>query len=219
MLRTGRVGTRHFDLNKQIAMIEGHGTAVSVSPCLSCPCVVEEGQFDPNCRTCHGTGRFYPPSAAYATMLLLVHESAERTFQETGSWISGTIQASVLPGIRLAERDRVTMLDIKATYADEVLTRGLDDTLRFAVGVTLKLVADREYVYRPALDYSLAAPNTVAWTLGGTQPAFGTQYSVSYEACPEFLVVPQTPRLRVEHRRPQSQRVVLMRYDHATEGG
>lgn len=219
MLRTGRwLGSIHFDLQKQIDHINGHGTAVSVSPCLSCPCVVEEGQWNPNCRTCYGTGRFYPPSAVYATMLLLVHESAERTFQETGSWIAGTIQATVLPGIRLAERDKVIMLDIKAVYNDEVLTRGLDDTLRFAVGVALTFVGDRERVYRPTLDYTLTFPNMVAWTLGGNQPSFGSQYSVSYEACPEFLVVPQTPRLRVEHRRAQSQRVVLMRYDHVTEG-
>ena len=213
MLRTGRLGSKHFTLDKQRAMIEGHGTQVIVFPVLQCPCLLDDRQFSPTCATCHGTGRMYPPATAFSTTLLLHQEDSRRTFEDPGTWTSGTIRASVLPGVRLCERDKVRWLDITDTFTDEVLTQGVDDTLRFRAGVVLHLVADRDRVYRPDIDYRLAPPNTVAWLPGGQAPAFLSQYSVKYDALPEYLVVNDTPRLRVEGRVPQSQEVLLCRLD------
>jgi len=217
MIRTGRLGRKHFTLEKQVQMIEGHGQQVLVMPCMQCPCLLDDRQFNPVCPSCHGTGRFYPPGQHYATMLLLVQEVSKRTFNDPGTWTSGTIQASVLPGIRLCERDKVQIVDIKDTFADEVLTRGIDDATRFDAGVVLELVADRSTVYVPGRDYQLTPPNIVAWLPGGQMPAFGEQYSVKYSAYPLYLVVNDSPRLRVEHRTPQSQEVVLCRLDRLSE--
>jgi hypothetical protein len=218
MLGTGLLGRKHFVLDKQRAFIQGHGEQVLVFPVLQCPCLLTDRQFDPNCPACHGTGRFYPPHTAYSTMLLMIRESSRRTFNDPGTWIPGTIQASILPGVRLCDRDKVRRLDITETFSDEVLTRGLDETLRFPAGVTLDLVADRARVYQQGRDYALAPPATVTWVAGGQAPNFMQQYSVKYSASPDYLCTPDNPRSRVEHQIPQSQVVLLTRLDYVMEG-
>jgi hypothetical protein len=213
MLSTGRLGHRRFNLQKQTDMIQRHGVACAVFPCVQCPCLTAEQQFDPLCPACKGTGRFYPPHTQFATTLLLTNETSKRTYEEPGTWTAGTIRASVLPGVRLGERDKVRLVDIRDTFGDEVLTKGIDDEVRFTAGVRLLLVVDRETTYRPGQDYTLTFPNLITWVPGGNAPAFGAQYSCKYEAQPEFLVVNDSPRLRVEHRVPQSQEVLLLRLD------
>jgi hypothetical protein len=217
MLHTGRIGSMHFVTQKQRQMIEGHGQAVAVFPVLQCACLLEDQQFSPICRFCEGTGRYYPSAISYATTLLLTQDTSERSFNDPGTWFSGQVRASVLPGIHLAERDKVRMVDIAAVANDEVLYRGLDDTLRHRAVVEIEVVADHVAIYSPTTDYSLHAPNTVAWRPGGHAPAPGEKYSVRYRYHPEFLVVNDMPRLRVEHRTPQSQEVLLMRLDALTE--
>ena len=218
MAGTGLLGTTHFRLEKQRAFIQGHGEQCLVFPVVQCSCLLADHQFDPNCYACHGTGRFYPPNTAYSTILLMVREASRRTFNDPGTWIPGTIQASILPGVRLCDRDKIRRLDITETFTDEVLTRGLDETLRFPSGVTLDLVADRDRVYQPGRDYILTPPNTVTWVAGGQSPAFMQQYSVKYSAQPDYLCTPDNPRSRVEHRTPQSQVVLLTRLDYLAEG-
>jgi len=212
-----RLGLTHFHLDKQVTHIQSHGQQVVVFPVLQCPCLLDDRQFNPVCATCHGTGRYYPPGQQYATWLLLVTETSKRTFNEPGTWTDGTILASVLPGVRLCERDKVRLVDITDTYNDETLVQGLDDTVRFTAGVALLLVADRMQVYRPGLDYALSPPATVAWLAGGQSPGFGMPYAVRYAAQPEYLVVNDSPRLRVENRIPQAQEVILQRLDRLSE--
>lgn len=214
MLRTGRLGRTHFILDKQRVFIAGHGQQVIVTPALQCPCLLADHQFDPICPTCHGSGRLYVPQTSYGTMMLLHQEASKRTFQEAGTWYAGTIRATVLPGIRLCERDKVLLVDITEYFNDEVLTRGLDDSVRFQAQVTIRAVADRERLYRPTIDYVFTPPATITWLPTGLQPAFAQQYSVKYSAAPEFLVVNDTPRLRAEAHIPQAQEVVMMRLDH-----
>jgi hypothetical protein len=209
-------GTTHFRRTAQRAFIAGHGTQVLVFPVLQCPCLTEERQFDPLCPTCQGNGRFYPPNLEYTTTLLLHHETSARTFLEPGTWEQGMIRATVLEGVSLCERDLVRWLDIREVFNDEVLTKGLADRVRFRAGVDLLLVADRTQVYRPGVDYVLTPPSTVTWVPGGQAPALASQYSVRYAAYPEFLVVQDSPRLRVEHRLPQSSEVLLLRLDKLT---
>src|SRR4029077_3547958 len=209
----GFANSMHFDPADQAAFIEAHGSQVVVFPVLPCPCLREERQFDPLCMTCHGNGRFYPEGASYATILLLHEETSKRTFQEPGTWTEGTIQATLLPGIQLRERDKVQQVDIKDVFADEILTRGLHDRVRFSAGVELLTVADRTQVYQPGRDYVLIPPNTVALLHGGLAPPLASQYAVAYAAQPEYLVVNDSPRLRVEHRRVQCAEAVLMRLD------
>jgi hypothetical protein len=217
MPSTGRLGTMHFRLEKQVTFIQGHGQQVLVWPVLQCPCLLDDKQFNPVCPVCHGTGRFYPPDAAYSTTLLLAQEDSERTYLEAGTWTHGIIRATVLPDVRLYERDKIRLLDVKDNFNDEVLTRGIDDTVRFTAGVSLSVVADRDRVYRSGIDYVLEPPSTIAWLPDGQSPAFMGQYACRYEAFPEFLVVNDSPRLRVEYHVPQAQEVVLMRLDKISE--
>jgi hypothetical protein len=214
----GRLGTTHLHPELQTAMIQGHGVQVFVQPVVQCPCLTADRQFDPLCPTCHGTGRFYPSGFAYATTLLLTYEASARRYEEAGTWIPGTIHASVLPGLRLAERDKVVVVDFRDTINDEVLIRGVDDTLRFAYGVSLTLVADRDTIYQAGRDYVLTPPNHVTWVPGGLAPPFLGQYACRYDCQVSYLVVTDSPRLRYEHRQGQSQEVLLMRLDHVAEG-
>lgn len=216
---TGLIGSTHFRLDRHRAFIEGHGEQALIFPVLTCPCLLDDRQHDPNCPTCKGTGRFYPPGRAYATMLLMVREMSKRTFNDPGTWMPGTIQATLLPGVRLADRDKVRRLDITETFSDEVLTRGVDDTVRFPSGVVLDVVADRDRIYLPALDYTLVGPGTVSWVPGGQAPPFLGQYAVKYHANPEYLCSPESPRSRVEQRVAGSQWVSLTRLDYVVEGG
>jgi hypothetical protein len=217
-MMTGLLGRKHLTPDRQRAFIQGHGEQVLIMPVLNCSCLLEDKQFSPTCDTCKGTGRFYPPNTAYTTMLLMVRESSKRTFNDPGTWMPGTIQASILPGVRLCDRDKVRRLDITETFSDEVLTRGLDDTVRFVSGVVLDLVADRTRVYAPGVDYALTPPATVTWLPGGHAPAFMQQYSVRYSAHADYLCTPESPRSRVENRVPQSQVVILTRLDYVMEG-
>lgn len=218
MPATGLLGTTHFRLDYHRAFLKGHGEQALVFPCLQCPCLLADRQFDPNCSSCKGTGRFYPAGMQYSTTLLMVREASRRTFNDPGTWIPGTIQASILPEVRLCDRDKVRRLDITETFSDEVLTYGLDDTLRFTSGVVLDLVADRGRVYRPGIDYALSSGGTVGWLAGGHPPSFLAQYSVKYSANPDYLVSPDNPRSRVEGRVPQTQVVILQRLDYLAEG-
>jgi hypothetical protein len=216
--RLGRLGRRHFTLAKQRAMIEKHGAMVVVSPKLPCPCRLPERQPDPNCPTCKGTARFYPPSAVYTTMMLLTHATTEYLYQETGELLTGGMQASVLPESTLAHEDKIRLVDIKMVFNGEVLEKDVNDTLRFPHGVDVHLVADRGRVYQPGVDYTLVPPNEIRWLPGGTAPVFAAAYAVRYSAYPVFLVVPQIPRPRVEGRRPQSRVVILDFADKVTVG-
>lgn len=217
MLHTGRLGKSHFSLEKQVAMIQGHGTTVIIQPVLQCPCLRAERQFDPLCHSCHGTGRLYRPEATYTTTLLMHQEASAREFQEPGTWLAGSIRASVLPGVRLCERDKVRMVDIRDVANDEALCRGIDDTVRFTSGIQIDLIADLATAYRPGIDYTLTPPHTIQWVAGGNAPAFGAPYSVRYSYYPEYLIVNDSPRLRVEHRVPQSQEVIMLRLDKLSE--
>ena len=205
----GGLGRRHLDVQKQVAMIEGHGTAVYVMPKLQCPCLLEEGQPDPLCPICQGTGRMYVQANAFATTMLLTHESAEHSLQEVGFWTSGMVRASILPGIELGYEDYVRQVDLRATFNNEVLTKDLDDTLLFRYGIQIDTIADRETLYQAGLDYVLTSPNGITWVAGGRAPAMHAQYAVRYRAYPEYLVAAETPRLRIEGRRAQSRVVTL----------
>jgi hypothetical protein len=213
MRHGSRIGTMHFSHVREEAFIRGHGQHVAVFPCLNCPCLLEEEQFDPLCPTCHGTGRFYPPGLSFGTVMLLTDESSKRVFLDPGSWIPGSILATVLREVIVADRDKVRLLDVRDTVNDEVLIRGLDDEVRHDAGVVLELVADRDRIYRAGTDYVLIPPNVVSWLPGGYVPAVGEQYSVRYSFLPEFLVVGDTPRLRVEHSVKQASEVMLLRLD------
>lgn len=210
------IGTKHFHTPRQDAFIRSHGEQVMVWSALNCPCVTAERQFDPLCGSCHGTGRFYP-APPYATWLLLVLEMSERALLETGGWRPGTIQASTLSTDRLSDRDVVRRVDVLETFNDEVLTHGMDEQLLMRAGITLQLIADRERIYRAGLDYSLTPPNTITWLPTGTAPPFMGQYSVRYVAHPEYLVSPDNPRERYEHRRGQSQVVILHLLEKSTD--
>src|SRR5262245_29283350 len=146
-------------------------------------------------------------------MLLLVQESSRRTYNDPGTWIPGTIQASILPGLELAERDKVRRLVLKETFSDEILTKGLDETVRFTAGVQGTLVADRQRVYVQGRDYSVSPAGVVTWVPTALQPEFGMQYSIRYMAFPEYLCSPDNPRSRAEHSVPQAQVVTLNRLD------
>lgn len=208
----GRLGRRHFDPQKQIDHIEGHGIAAYVAPCVPCPCLTAEAQFDPNCEACGGHGRFYVPGLAYTTMLLAHRESSEITYQETGLWELGLMHVTVLPDITLGPNDYVRFVDGHNVFA-EVLRKDIDDTLRFRYGVKIVFIADRTTRYRPEIDYVLTPPNIITWVAGGNAPVFESNYSIRYAAFPEYLVIPDTPRFRLEHRLVQSSEVVLRLLD------
>jgi hypothetical protein len=149
---------------------------------------------------------------------LAVREFSERTFNAAGTWTGGgELQVTLLPGIRLYERDKVRLVNIKEVFADEVLVQGLDDTVRFRYGVEVYVVADRTTLYRPGDDYVVTPPGTITWLTTGRSPGLGEQYAVRYAAYPEYLVVPSTPRLRVENQTQQSQVVVIQRLDKVSE--
>jgi hypothetical protein len=205
----GGFGIRHFTLAKHVAFIQSHGAAVWVSPHLNCPCVLDSGQPAPLCPSCDGSGRLYPSSLAYASVMLLTQDSPIHTLQETGFWTAGTIRATLLPGVELAYQDYVRQVDVKTTFSDELLTKGLDDTLSFRYGVEVLVVADRSRIYRPNVDYTFAPPQSIAWVPGGQAPALGERYSVRYRAFPEYLISPETPGLRIEARRAMSRVVTL----------
>lgn len=217
MQGTGRLGNLHFNLAKHTAFIQRKGMLVEVSPCLQCPCQAPTRHSDPNCFACGGTGRFYPPTLKYGTTIMTTHEQSGREIDDPGMRIAGTMRATTLPGIRLALQDLVRCLDMRDTYADEVLTRGLDDTLRFTGEVALEYVGDRVTEFVQGRDYELQAPATIRWLESGYGPPEGGQYAVRYSAQVDFLVVPDDPRIRIEARVNQSQPVVLRRLDKLTE--
>jgi hypothetical protein len=213
MRGTGRLGQRHFAVNKQITGITSHGMTVLVIPTLACPCITEEGLFDPSDIHCRGTGRWPQTSLQYQTTLGLLLERSKRDYHEPGSWIAGDILCLTPPGVELGDRDFVRALDRRETFTDEVLQRGVRDTVRFTGGVVLLQVRDFTRTYSAGTDFALTPPNLVTWLPGGQAPPAGGYYALRYQAFPEFLVFLDNPRLRVEGHAAQSQEVVLRRLD------
>lgn len=217
MRGTGRLGSTHFNYEKHATFIAKHGTQAALFRGLQCPCQSPTRHSDPNCFACGGTGRLYVPLLKGATRLLTTRETSGRSLEETGYLLTGTMRATTLPGVRLALQDLVRCLDMRDTYADEVLTRGTDDTLRFTGEVELEYVGDRVTEFVAGRDYELTAPATLRWKEDGYGPPVGQQYSVRYSALVDFLVVPDDPRIRVEASLPGSQVVTLRRLDKLTE--
>ena len=218
-MRMGRkFGQRHFNLQKQVDFITGHGALCAVTPAVTCPCVTVEVQFDPLCPICRGTGNFPQTDLAFQTTLLLTQYVAKNDYHEPGSWVDGAIQATVLPGLQLAQGSFVRVLDMHVPFTDEVLVRGKLDSVRFQGDVVLARVRDRDRIYLDGADYTFVPPATISW-LVGEGPPFGAPYSVSYTAQPEFLVFITDPRARVESRINYAQVVQLMRLDKLQRDG
>jgi hypothetical protein len=217
MQGTGRLGNTHFHLPKHVVFIRKHGTQVEVYPCHQCPCQPPTRHSDPNCFACGGTGRLYLPTLHYGTTLLSTHERSARTLDDPGMLLQGAVRATILPGVRFALQDLVRFLDMRDTFADEVLTRGTDDTLRFTGSVEIESVVTRRAVFAPERDYVLTPPATITWLPDGDCPPVGGQYAVRYSANVDYLVVPDDPSIRIEQRIPQSQVVTLRRLDKLTE--
>jgi hypothetical protein len=213
MRGTGRLGHgRHFSLAKQQALIASHGVNVLVIPTLACPCVTTEGQYNPNDTHCRGTGRWPQEALQYALTLALIEDTGKRAYHEPGSWWEGSILCLAPPDVDVVANDLVRMTEVQDTFNDDVLQRGVRDTVRFISGVTIERVADFTGTYRAGQDYTLAPPNRIAW-LPGRGPAAQARYSVKYTAFAEYLVFLDSPRLRVEGHREQSTELRLMRLD------
>lgn len=213
MRSTGRLGQRHFNVDKQRALISGHGQTCLVIPGVKCPCVLQEYLFDPLCPQCQGNGRFPQPHLQYTTTLALIMDTGKQDYQEQGTWVEGQIQCLTPPEITLALWDLVTLLDIRDTFADEVLQYTVKDRVRFSQGVQIELVVDRVRTYLDGVDYVFTPPHTLTWLPGGTSPAPGAWYSVRYSAHPTYCVFMDNERLRVENHTLQSQEVILKRLD------
>lgn len=213
MIYTGRLGKRHFTVQKQRDMIAGHGANVLVIPTVTCPCLTMEQLFDPLCPECQGTGRFPQPALQYTTVLALIQDTGKQDYHEAGSWTEGQILCLTPPEISLALWDTVTMLDVRDTFSDEVLQRGVKDRVRFSQGVEVELVLDRTQPYLLGTDYVLTPPNVITWQPTGSSPATGTYYSIRYSAFPTYAVFQDNERLRVENRTRQAQEVILKRLD------
>ena len=211
-------GSMHFNLTKQHQFIRGHGALCQVTPSLTCPCLNTEVQFDPLCPVCRGTGNFPQEDLAYQTTLLLTQYVAKNDYHAAGSWVEGGIQATVLPGIQLAQSTCVRVLDMHVPFTDEVLVRGRLDSVRFQGNVHVSRVRDRDRLYADGTDYTVTPPATITW-LVGEGPPVGAPYSVSYTAQPEYLVFLLEPRARVEFRRNYAQVVQLVRLDRLSRDG
>lgn len=213
MLYTGRLGQRHFSVKKQRDMIAGHGATCLIIPTVSCPCLLKENLTDPLCANCLGSGRYPQPQLQQITTLALLQDKAKDNDYEAGTWTSGDVICLVPPEISLSQDDTVTVLDIRDTFNEEILQRGIQDKVRFQQGVVLELVLDELTVYRPTLDYILTPPATVAWVLGGNAPPTLGRYTVRYSAHPTYAVNVDNPGLRLENHTEQAQKVLLKRLD------
>jgi hypothetical protein len=213
MVGSGRLGHRHFNLDKQRALIRGHGVTCLVQPTVSCPCITYEQQFDPLCGRCRGTGRWPQASLEYTVTLAMIQEDSRRQYHEPGSWTEGSILCITPPEVTLAERDLIRVLDVKDIFDDEVLQKGVLDRVRFQAGVDIEIIVDYTRTYVPDVDYMLVEPNEILWLPGGNAPLESAWYSIRYRAYPEYLVFLDTPRLRAEFHTPQSQEVKLLRLD------
>lgn len=218
MRNSGRFGHRHFSLQKQIDFITGHGALCQVTPAVTCPCVTVELHYDPLCPVCRGTGNFPQDDLAYETTLLLTQYVAKNDYHEPGAWVEGTIQATLLPGIQLAQGTFVRVLDMHVPFTDEVLVRGRLDSVRFQGNVQVSRVRDRDRIYVTPEDYTFTPPATITWLIGEGPPV-GAPYSVSYTAQPEYLVFFLEAKARVEARVNVAQVVQLMRLDKLQRDG
>lgn len=211
------LGSTHFRPDAFNGLIAAHGVTCLIFPVLMCPCRTATLEPDPICPICQGTTRYYLPELAYSTTLDLQQESSQRNDLDPGLWEAGTIQANIPTGIDITTNDKIRVLAGTMTFT-ELCVRDLDDTLRFTAGVELLAVADREHgLYRANQDYRLQAPASIEW-LGQAAPLAGAQYSVRYKAYPEYLVVSDTPRMRIEHNTMQVQEVTLRLFDKAMPG-
>ena len=107
----------------------------------------------------------------------------------------------------LAYQDYVRQVDVKTTFANEILVKGLSDTLLFRYGTTVQVIADRTRLYRPGWTI-LSRVTSLCGRLGAGAGLWRT-ITVRYQAYPGYLVSPQTPGLRIENRTAQSRVVTL----------
>lgn len=171
------------------SFMEQQGQSIILQRVMSCYCMSESGQPDPNHALCKGSGYFYPVSLTTKAFAVSLPEM--KTLQQTGQLVTGTVSVTMEAKDFPAWRDRIVFPDALIGFGEVRLVEGPVTSFRFpVVEVVLIMSAGKEY----SIDVDFVITDgAIHWVL---QPAVGTVVSCSYKMNPSYLIINRPHAIR-----------------------
>lgn len=223
-----------FDL-----LIESHGYRLAWTRAAECPCAPvsdsAEGQVNPNCTRCNGTGVYYfghPGTRdteeigtldnvqqavvdnSNALVIRGVITGVQRQFtpaEPIGHWARGSMYVTVRGANMLGWYDRITALDMNIAYSETVLADGTDylSTRYLVTGINSVVSETTDYV---ADQHYEIDTGRLKW-INSSAPATNTRLSIHYQCHPTFLVVEHPHVARITNKKNKTLNVITPRGD------
>jgi len=171
--------------------------------------VTGEGRYE--CPACHGRGYLY--HSAQDIIAIFTRVSGDpKGYLPWGEWTKGMAGLTVLPEHVPAFQDRITLTDSVLVYRETLQRKGAVEGLRYpivtraldttpdplSVGVLYCIKASATGLVDPVggvmvedTDFTVTEAGKISWIdgNGGSPPAVGDFYSISYYAAPRYVVV------------------------------
>lgn len=183
---------------------------------FACPCInPRSGSPDLKCLHCLGKGRIW--AEPVDARLGVSGRDVQRSWATFGQYEAGdevVIIGSDQAAYDIGPYDRVVSLNRTEPFSVN-LTRGVNETIRFAVAVVDLVAYFVDGVLTAAVEADLPTVDgdgVVNWGSGGPPPS--TTYSITGRRMAEFFVFREMPFDRPHHAgEPLPRRVVLRRFD------
>lgn len=145
-----------------------------------CSCF-KESIPNAGCDVCKGSGWVYNTSEEIKAIMTAIGKNIE--FGREGLGRIGTVNVTVLPEVRLAFRDRLTLLEGKIIYMQTVTGEGKTTVkLKYPI-IDIEEVAALGVVYSVDTHYTVVDGN-LNWVIGEPE-----QYAVRYTTYPRWMIL------------------------------
>lgn len=192
-------------MNEWNQMIKNDGTLIGWEKAIRCPCKSEKGEPEYDCDYCHGIGYQYIDALDEDEEMYSIIQSrnVKATKKEFGWVDTGTCTmiwpSYKIPGIwdKIVEEQEVTII------TDSLLTRGkLSRTgkslekVRYNKILKVEICVDDEgNRYREGADFDIFKSRYIKWR-SSARIKDGVQYSLRYQARPEYIIMDAEPIFR-----------------------
>ncbi len=169
-----------FNPNEFVSLLATQGYDLLHEKANMCTCF-RNGQPSPNCDYCKGTGWVYKTSSDIKAIMTGVGKNIE--FGRDGFGRVGTVNITTLSDVRLAYRDRLTLLDGRIIYVENIEDIiSTTKELKYAV-LDIEELYTIDKIFVKDTDYNVV-DNKLVWLTNIPE-----QYSVRYITYPRWIIL------------------------------
>lgn len=161
---------------------------------IKCPNIDEYGAHKHTCSSCDPDSRGYLYAPPVSTHFLFLSDDRKEDFNMSGAWEKGDARCSMPANFDVGIEDRIIPQN-DPVRDNLILTRGASaegqDIIRSPHVIELLRVQSISRTFVRNVDYKLvqnaAGQWTVDWSLGGTEPVAGENYSILFDCNPVWI--------------------------------